>query len=268
MPPAAASTIYNNDHTMGFDLIIPSTTATATTMIDSIVILDDNHDTQQQLQLFESLSLKEHNHDDDDDDETATAATTTTAMEDSCCSLSTSSTSTSASMMSSSSSNHNKDNNTKQQRRLHRVSFAKSTKDINQVHETIHVSDYTREERRKTWYTIHDLKQFKKERKLLAKYYDKHHKHSSDAIDVRGIENATLQGSRIRRVHIIDGIASVLQEQDLQYQDCKYNVDALAYIYSCVSSESRYLAYQRGQQDYQVVKEMWTEKEDMVTIPL
>lgn len=101
--------------------------------------------------------------------------------------------------------------------------------------ETIHFSDYTDEERMATWYTLADLRSFKKERKETARQVDSgllSLRTSVDQTNVsdifvdttsydvpveycsRGAENCTEVMSRIRYRHICDGWRSVLNTQE------------------------------------------------------
>ncbi|KAL3940280.1 MAG: hypothetical protein SGARI_001034 [Bacillariaceae sp.] len=67
--------------------------------------------------------------------------------------------------------------------------------------------------------------------------------------DVRGVESATAKGSQLRHRHIGDGIESVMVEQDLQYEDCKWNDDFIAYIYHVACEGSVREAHKRGLSD-------------------
>mmetsp|Transcript_31026 Transcript_31026/g.51669 ORF Transcript_31026/g.51669 Transcript_31026/m.51669 type:complete len:274 (-) Transcript_31026:447-1268(-) len=133
------------------------------------------------------------------------------------------------------------------------VSFAVAYK---LVYETIHISEYTPDERCASWYNIRDLKSFKRDRRDTARRIDQGRMYDDDC--VRGVENATHSGSRLRHHHIVDGINSVLNEQDLQDQDGKWNPDSLAFIYRVASEESVHLARKRGLQDQ---TEIWEDLE-------
>ncbi|KAL3905327.1 MAG: hypothetical protein SGARI_004517, partial [Bacillariaceae sp.] len=104
-----------------------------------------------------------------------------------------------------------------------------------QIIETIHLADYTSQEMEATWYNKKDMRIFKRERKELGRLVDQGIMPEEILLgagdDVRGIESATTSGNRIRHQHIVEGIDSVMVEQDLQYEDCKWNADAIAYIY-------------------------------------
>lgn len=103
------------------------------------------------------------------------------------------------------------------------------------VRETIHLTDYSNEERAATWYTIDDLKSFKKDRKDTARHVDngllslRQNAHQTALSDIfvdttsfsepvefcsRGVENCTEAVCRIRYRHICDGWRMVLNTQE------------------------------------------------------
>ena len=110
---------------------------------------------------------------------------------------------------------------------------------LEQVRETIHVSEITAAERLATWYTSADLKSFKRERKLTARRIDdgtlslristcKNDMLSDICVDFtphgvpvsycsRGVENCTEAISRVRYGHIADGLRAVLNTQEKHY---------------------------------------------------
>jgi hypothetical protein len=128
-----------------------------------------------------------------------------------------------------------------------------------QVIETIHVFDYTEEELAATFYSTKDMRTFKRERRDLARLLDQGF--SAEEIEVRtgtavrGIETATYDGNRHRHDHIAEGTHGVMMEQDLQYEDCKWNPNSIAYVYHRASEESLREAYKRGLEDEQEVME-------------
>jgi hypothetical protein len=128
-----------------------------------------------------------------------------------------------------------------------------------QVIETIHILDYTLEEMQATWYTKREMRVMKRERKELARLVDQGIMPEEILLgtgdDVRGIESATVSGNRIRHKHIVDGIDSVMVEQDMQYEDCKWNADTIAYIYHVACESSMREAHIRAIIDEQVVME-------------
>ena len=111
------------------------------------------------------------------------------------------------------------------------------------VRDTIHVSDYTPEERRASWYTFEDLKSFKKQRKETARqiengllslpslciplsqtsernyngdiYVDTTSSSEPIAYCSRGVENCTEANSRIRYRHICTGWKAVFNVQEV-----------------------------------------------------
>jgi len=100
---------------------------------------------------------------------------------------------------------------------------------------TIHLNDYTLEERQASWYTLNDLRSFKRERKETARQIDNgllplrdyadQPDHNDIYVDTqsfstpveycsRGAENCTEAMGRIRYRHICDGWRTVLNTQE------------------------------------------------------
>lgn len=128
-----------------------------------------------------------------------------------------------------------------------------------QVIETIHVFDYTEEELAASFYNAREMRLLKRERRELARLLDQGY--SPEEIEirtgmyVRGIETACYDGNRRRHAHIAEGVHSVMLEQDMQYEDCKWNPSAIANIYHRASEESLVEAMKRGMEDEQEVVE-------------
>jgi hypothetical protein len=287
MPPAAAP-LYSNDDTCLVGLLPKATSfvedddvvstvdrdvpvAVAAASSAAVVVgVDDrsNDDCDRPLPYvtseFDAVSPLKANRPDDDDDDDAETATEATVE----------STTTDGTICDASSSTLSTTNQLSQQqqqsplrRRRRSVSFPESYEEAIRMVDTIHVTEYTPQEKYATWYTLQELKSFKKERKAIARRYDKlqqqpghhhdlhhdhpHHRDHNDCrgYDIRGIENSTARWGRIRHKHIVDGINSVLDEQDLQEQDGRSDPDTLAYIYCMVTSDSKHLARVRGEQD-------------------
>eukprot|EP00934_Nitzschia_sp_Nitz4_P006605 Nitzschia sp. Nitz4//scaffold226_size53432//19493//20188//NITZ4_006697-RA/size53432-processed-gene-0.48-mRNA-1//1//CDS//3329542739//6595//frame0 len=111
----------------------------------------------------------------------------------------------------------------------------------------IHVNEYTPEEKSATWYGPNDLKSFKKERLEVARRIDGGKVTDSDC--TRGVEHHTHSGSRIRNKNIVEGVNSVLDEQDLQDMDGKENPELLAHVYRLKTVRSQELARKRALKD-------------------
>ena len=115
------------------------------------------------------------------------------------------------------------------------------------IEDTIHIADYTPEERDATWYSTDEVKSFKAERKETAKRIDE-----GDASEVeccRGAESLTIEGCQIRQESILIGINSVLDEQEMQDLDGTENPEMLAHIYRLNTQKSETLAHERGLED-------------------
>lgn len=119
------------------------------------------------------------------------------------------------------------------------------------VEEIIHISDYSLEEMSATWYDAQEIKSFKEDRKDTAKRIDQGATTDSDYH--RGVESLTIAGARIRYEHILVGVNSVLDEQELQDLDGKENPEMLAHIYRLNTRQSEALAHERGLSDQREV---------------
>jgi len=117
------------------------------------------------------------------------------------------------------------------------------------IRDTIHVSEYTSEERRACWYNIDDLRAFKRDRRETARRIDMGwmllpsaslstssstssststknsqlggEDDNKDIYCARGVENCTEEISRIRYRTIADGWRSVLNLQESHYHNQK-----------------------------------------------
>jgi hypothetical protein len=130
------------------------------------------------------------------------------------------------------------------------VTFAPSV----QVHETIHVSDFSKEEIGSAWYCNSEIKSIKSANKGIVSKMER----SVDIIDesTRGLEWRT-QGALQRRRRVrYEASSSVLDEQELQKEEGCFDPDFLAYIYSQYSSRCQTAAYELAVRDREAVQDL------------
>lgn len=103
------------------------------------------------------------------------------------------------------------------------------------IHDTIHVSDISEEEKEGLWYNKHELRRIKDEAKIIANMSVA--SNSEDAMKTnadpcrRGLEAKTTAGAKKRRQNRIDARAAVFLEQEIQEDDGLSDPDTLAEIY-------------------------------------
>ncbi len=116
-----------------------------------------------------------------------------------------------------------------------------------QVYSTIHHSEYSPEERAKSWLNEADLDELKSERKACLRIMERFNAVVDDDLYYfRGLESKTMEGFKRKRFNFVDACMAVLDEQSDQ-SDCgitDQNAIAKAYAASCQSSVER--ARQRG----------------------
>lgn len=113
------------------------------------------------------------------------------------------------------------------------------------VEDIIHVLEYTAEELTATWYDAKEIQSFKTDRRETAKRMDQGGI-EDDSDCHRGVESMTISGARIRYEHILVGVNSVLDEQELQDLDETENPEMLAHIYRLNTHQCEALAYEQG----------------------
>lgn len=117
--------------------------------------------------------------------------------------------------------------------------------------DTIHVLEYSQEERAAAWYDSNDSKAFRKDRRETALRADTELPLPTDCL--RGVEAWTQQGARRRYAHIHTARHAVLEEQELQEWDGQDNPNMLAHIYRIHTMASQAAAYQQGLNDQREV---------------
>lgn len=114
------------------------------------------------------------------------------------------------------------------------------------VEPTLHLNDYTDEERSATWYNREEFMDMKMHRRRIVQLMQ-----TGQAVDecTRGLENKTRDGSTIRQMDIFSSVGAVLDEQDTQEFSGTFNPEALAYVYTMYSHSSQRRAQERAMKD-------------------
>ena len=134
-------------------------------------------------------------------------------------------------------------NNTKQTKRC--VQFHS---DFHQFYPTLHMLEYTFEEKRSTWYNLDDLDEIKKERRSTIKRMNKGSKLKKGQ-HTRGLEAYTREGSKVRQQIITDSIQAVKAEQLNQKMKNSLDSHRIAQAYGTYSRPCQLAAYERGLSD-------------------
>ena len=120
--------------------------------------------------------------------------------------------------------------------------------DFERFHPTLHVLEYTFEEKRNTWYNLDDLEQIKKERRSTIKRMNKGSKLKKGQY-TRGLEAYTREGSKIRQKIIAESIAAVKIEQSNQKVQNGMNTGQIAQAYETYSLPCQLAAHELGLSD-------------------
>lgn len=116
-----------------------------------------------------------------------------------------------------------------------------------QTYSTIHHSEYTPEERQKTWISDADMEVMKSERKACLRIMEKFNPVVDDhAFYFRGLEAKTQEGFKRKRFNFVDACMAVLDEQSDQCDSGTTDPDAIAKAYMASSQSSVERARQRG----------------------
>mmetsp|Transcript_44687 Transcript_44687/g.107790 ORF Transcript_44687/g.107790 Transcript_44687/m.107790 type:complete len:230 (+) Transcript_44687:189-878(+) len=124
--------------------------------------------------------------------------------------------------------------------------------EIKEVCPTLHVLDYTFEEKRKTWYNLHEFDQIKKERRSTIKRMNNGSKLKKGQY-TRGLEAYTREGLKIRQQHISDSIKAVVLIKQSSKKDDSQNerdIGQIAQAYRVHSLPCQLAAYKRGLSDH------------------
>lgn len=135
---------------------------------------------------------------------------------------------------------------------------AVSFSDKNDIKDSIHVSDYSPEEKAATWYTAQDLKLFRRARRESVRVWQSQLPFMIDKQRhcFRGLESKLSDGSRHRYTNITLAVVSVLTEQEKQDIDGTIDPELLAEIYRQTSCHCQAEAHEKGLEDYREVLNM------------
>lgn len=136
------------------------------------------------------------------------------------------------------------------------------SEDLRQIHSSLHIRDYTFREKRETWYSLHELKSFKKDRRATTKRMNEGLE-CEGKYCTRGLEGSTTVAVKIRHQVIEDSIEAVLKEQTLQEESNSINPNRIARAYVVHSLPCQMTAYERGLCYQEVSKD---EQDDRVSI--
>lgn len=130
-----------------------------------------------------------------------------------------------------------------------------------------HVNDFSVEEIADTWYKKAEYQMMRSElvatvRKLARREY----KGDTDVYCARGLEFKTPVGARRRKLNKLNALATVLDEQDRQFEENDFNLEALACVYIHCNIASRREAAQRGELDAEEASRLSCGKESLTTL--
>lgn len=133
-------------------------------------------------------------------------------------------------------------NNRRKTTSKRRVQFAIA---CDEIKPTLHVLEYTFDEKRQTWYNLDDLETIKKERKSTIKRMNKGSLLKKGQC-TRGLEAYTREGSKIRHQLIADSIEAVMREQSGKDTNIECKHGHVAKIYGAYALPCQLAAYERG----------------------
>ena len=142
-----------------------------------------------------------------------------------------------------------------QEKQPHRgVSFGSAM--TTKVYETLHVYDYTEEEKQATWYTQKEVAAIRRDMKDTILYIETFgietlmgRNDREDEFCVRGLEHRTSATSRQRCNTRQKATLAVMQEQYKQRCMEDYDPDYISYVYKAQSHQSKLKALEYAQQD-------------------
>jgi hypothetical protein len=126
------------------------------------------------------------------------------------------------------------------------------------IEDTIHVFDYSPEEKASTWYNAQDLKSFRRVRSESVRVWRSQLPCTIDTQRhcFRGLESKLPDGSRRRYNNIVSAVHSVLSEQDRQDIDGTIDPELLAQVYRQTSCHCQAEAQEKGLEDYREVLDL------------
>lgn len=117
------------------------------------------------------------------------------------------------------------------------------------VKEIKHLKDHTEEETSSIYFSQNDLKNIRRREKRLSKHVSKGSQILLDTSHETVIGVLSMECKMQRKKRVVDGVLSVLLEQELQYANFReepLDHEYIAQIYSHTANESRVLAYHRA----------------------
>jgi hypothetical protein len=123
------------------------------------------------------------------------------------------------------------------------------------IKDTIHVFDYSPEEKAATWYNVQDLKLFRRARRESVRVWRSQLPFMIDTQRhcFRGLENKMPDGSRRRYTNISRSVLSVLSEQEKQDIDGTIKPELISEVYRKISCHCQAEARDKGLEDYREV---------------
>lgn len=118
-----------------------------------------------------------------------------------------------------------------------------------EMHETLHVNDYTRDEIAHVWYSEAEFAGMRADQKLALDLFEFGIYTDKDQDCLRGLEARTRWGAKERRYNKELGRAAVFQEQSLQEYDSKYDPEAIARAYASATKHCSVAAAEAGRID-------------------
>jgi hypothetical protein len=132
-------------------------------------------------------------------------------------------------------------------KRCRGVTFAPA---LEVVRSTIHIHDYTTDEKRACWYDTYDWEVFRAERRIVLQRMEKGMKLNPGKHCTRGLEARTKLGCRRRHMAMVGAVHGILDEQDAQFRRGFVNPDVISHIYIMITRKSRAAAADRGLEDH------------------
>ena len=131
-------------------------------------------------------------------------------------------------------------NNEPIQKESKKVRFSHSL----QIHETLHVSNFTEEELDNTWYNICDVSRLRREEQQTLELLNSgNYRGDCDQHCARGLEKRVRKGALDRRHNREVARLTVLDEQDRQEYQLQDNPEAIAKAYIAACNYSMVVAY-------------------------
>jgi hypothetical protein len=121
------------------------------------------------------------------------------------------------------------------------------------VRSTIHIHNYTTDEKRACWYDAYDWEAIRTERRIVLKRMEKGKNLNPSKHCTRGLEARTEVGCRRRHMAIVGAVHGILDEQDAQFRRRFVNPNVISHIYMLITRKSRAAAADRGLEDHKAI---------------